>query len=142
MNAAIEAGWIVNNGVMPVATRVKVDTMWKTTIKYGDSADSWFWIDANLTHWRLACVNPPKSLEDAYDHLNTGNLFGATSVQMSAKDYIKSVQPNIEQPLGLPLSRVCKAFEAITSHPMSEEHAEVFVRVLKMCEGFDTKEEE
>jgi hypothetical protein len=133
MNAAIEAGWIVNKGVMPVATRVKVDTMWKTTIKYGDSADSWFWVDANLTHWRLACEDPPKTLEDAYDHLNTGNIFTGKPITMTAAEYINTINVPVEQPLGLPLSRVCKAFEAITGHPISEEHAEVFVELLKIC---------
>jgi hypothetical protein len=102
----------------------------------------------DLTHLRLhnaSCENSPKSLEDAYDHLNTGNWMNTKNTEriaqvMSAKDYIESIQPPVEQPLGLPLSRVCKAFEAITSHPMSEEHAKVFVSVLKMCECFAQKE--
>jgi hypothetical protein len=140
MNAAklLKGGWIVNTGKMPVEGSITVDTKWPDGEKgYNTAARSYTWdIDTGPSYWRLHnadCVNSFKSLEDAYDHLNTGNLFGATSVQMSAKDYIKSIQPPVEQPLGLPLSRVCKAFEAITSHPMSEEHAEVFVELLKIC---------
>jgi hypothetical protein len=147
MNAAemLKDGWIRNDGVMPVGMNVLVDTKWPVG-GFGLNTEARYYIwdmETGPSHWRLHnadCVNPPKSLEDAYDHLNTGNLFGATSVQMSAKNYIKSIQPPVEQPLGLHLSRVCKAFEAITSHPMSEEHAEVFVSVLEMCKGFAQKE--
>jgi hypothetical protein len=133
----LEDGWVVNTGEMPVSGNTKVDTIWKGSCsEYNDYAARWSWDTEELTHWRLhnaACGKPPKSLEDAYDHLNTRNIFTDKPITMTAAEYINSVNVLVEQPLGLPLSRVCKAFEAITGHPISEEHAEVFVELLKIC---------
>lgn len=150
MNAAemLKDVWFINGGTIPCNGHVKVDTKWlHSKNQWGDEARTWCWSDVNLTHWRLhnaACGNSWKSLED--NHLNTGNLnteniFTGKPATITAAEYIKAINVPQEQPLGLPLSRVCKAFEAITGHHMSEEHAETFLKVVEMCKGFAVVED-
>ena len=144
---SLKDGWVRNTGEMPVKGSVRIDTMWDDgNDSYRDKASEFVWdIAEGITHWRLhnaACGSPPKSLDEAYNHLNTGNWQESTPVRMSAAEYIKSLEPLIEeQPIGLPLSRVCKAFEAITGKPMSEEHAETFLSVVEMCKLYATEDD-
>lgn len=144
----LKDGWVVNDGEMPVWGEERVDTRWiDGTSDFGSRAEEFDWKCCGPTHWkkhdsRLQDVGKGDLyLENAYDHLNTG-AFDA-SVRMSAAEYIKSLEPLIdEHPIGLPLSRVCKAFEAITGKPMSEEHAETFLKVVEMCKMYATTEDD